>query len=349
MPGFNLDQSKLIQNKKGSGYRIGVMGATGAVGTVMLKILAERHFPVTELRALASHRSAGKKIKFNNQMIEVQEMKENSFEDLDIVLASAGGSISKQFATHVKAAGAVMIDNTSAFRMDPQVPLVVPEVNPEDVNWHQGLIANPNCTTIIMLTALKPLHDAACIRRIICSSYQAVSGSGVAAMQELENQVKQFAAGQPLQTEAYPYQIAFNVLPHVDTFQDNGYTREEMKMVNETKKMLHDDSIKVSATCVRVPVFTSHAESLQIETETKLTVNEARQLLESAPGIKVVDDPANLSYPMPLHTSDQDDVWVGRIREDLSHPHGLALWVAGDQLRKGAATNAVQIAELLIK
>ncbi len=330
-------------------YRVGIMGATGAVGSVMLKVLEERKFPIAELRPLASVRSAGKKLIFNGQEHEVLEMTAQSFQGLDIVLASAGGAVSKQYAPAVTAAGAVMIDNTSAFRMDPQVPLVVPEVNPEDAYQHQGLIANPNCTTIIMLTALKPLHDAAKIKRIICSSYQAVSGSGVAAMKELERQVKQFAAGESITVETYPYQIAFNVLPQVDVFQDNGYTREEMKMVNETRKMLHDDTIMVSATCVRVPVFTSHAESLQIETEKKLTADEARALLAQAPGVKVVDDPLQLKYPMPLETSNQDDVWVGRIREDLSHPHGLALWVAGDQLRKGAATNAVQIAELLIK
>lgn len=329
-------------------YRVGVMGATGAVGSVMLNILEERNFPVAELRPLASHRSAGKKLAFKGQEVEVLEMKEDSFQGLDIVLASAGGAISKQFAPHVKAAGAVMIDNTSAFRMDPEVPLVVPEVNPDDAFLHKGLIANPNCTTIIMLVALKPLHDAGKIKRIVVSSYQAVSGSGVAAMRELEQQTKQYAAGKPFTIEAYPHQIAFNVLPQVDTFQENGYTREEMKMVNETRKMFHDDSIQISATCVRVPVFTSHAESIQIETEKKISVTHARELLAKAPGLKLVDDPAALKYPMPLDTSGQDDVFVGRIREDISHPHGLALWVAGDQLRKGAATNTVQIAELLI-
>lgn len=330
-------------------YRVGVMGATGAVGAVMLDILAKRNFPISELRPLASHRSAGKKINFQGDDVTVVEMKEDSFAGLDFVLASAGGLVSKQFAPHVKAAGAVMVDNTSAFRMDPDVPLVIPEVNPEDAFLHQGLIANPNCTTIIMLVALKPLHDAARIKRIVCSSYQAVSGSGVAAMRELEQQTKQYAAGEAITHEAYPHQIAFNVLPHVDTFQDNGYTREEMKMLNETRKMLHDDSIQISTTCVRVPVFTSHSESLQIETEKKLTAAQARELLAKAPGVQVKDDPASLIYPMPLDTSGQDDVFVGRIREDISHPNGLALWVAGDQLRKGAATNTVQIAELLIK
>jgi aspartate-semialdehyde dehydrogenase len=330
-------------------YKVGVMGATGAVGTVMLNVLEERNFPISELRPLASHRSAGKKLKFKGEDVTVQEMKSDSFQGLDIVLASAGGSISKQFVEDVKASGAVMIDNTSAFRMDKDVPLVVPEVNPEDAFLHKGVIANPNCTTIIMLVALKPLHDAAKIKRIVVSTYQAVSGSGVAAMKELEQQAKQYAAGEAITVEAYPHQIAFNVLPHVDVFQDNGYTREEMKMVNETRKMFHDDSIQVSATCVRVPVFTSHAESIQIETERKISADLAREILSKAPGVQLVDDPAKLKYPMPLDTSGQDDVWVGRIREDLSHPHGLALWVSGDQLRKGAATNAVQIAELLIK
>lgn len=330
-------------------FRVGIMGATGAVGSVMRSILEERNFPISELRPLASHRSAGKKLVFKGEDIEVREMKEDSFQGLDIVLASAGGAVSKQFAPHVKAAGAVMIDNTSAFRMDPEVPLVIPEVNPEDAFLHKGLIANPNCTTIVMLVALKPLHDAARIKRIVVSSYQAVSGSGVAAMRELEQQTKQYAAGKPFAVEAYPHQIAFNVIPHVDIFQENGYTREEMKMVNETRKMLHDDSLQVSATCVRVPVFTSHSESLQIETERKLTADQARELLSQAPGLRVVDDPANSQYPMPLATSGQDDVFVGRIREDISHPQGLALWVAGDQLRKGAALNTVQIAELLVK
>jgi len=330
-------------------YRVGIMGATGAVGTVMLQILEERNFPVAELRPLASARSAGKKLRFKGEEIEVQEMTEKSFQGLDIVLASAGSSISKQFVRQVKDAGAVMIDNTSAFRMEPDVPLVVPEVNPEDIFKHQGLIANPNCSTIIMLVPLKPLHEAAKIKRIIASTYQAVSGTGAAAIKELEKQTKQYAAGEKITCEAYPYQIAFNVLPHIDAFQENGYTREEMKMVNETRKMFHDDSIQISATTVRVPVFTSHSEALQIETEKKLTADEARELLAQAPGVKVVDDPAHLKYPMPLDVSGQDDVWVGRIREDISHQRGLALWVVGDQLRKGAATNAVQIAEILIQ
>ena len=332
----------------GKAYRVGVMGATGAVGRVMLQILEERNFPVAELRPLASSRSAGKRLGFRGEAVTVQEMTPDSFRGLDFVLASAGASISKQFVEHVKAAGAVMIDNTSAFRMEPDVPLVIPEVNPGDAAGHRGVIANPNCSTIVMLVPLKPLHDAARIRRIVVSTYQAVSGSGAAAIEELDRQTKQWAAGKPLTREAYPHQIAFNVLPHVDTFQPNGYTREEMKMVNETRKMLHDDAVQVSATCVRVPVFTSHAEAIQIETERKLTADQARDILAKAPGVKVVDDPGASAYPMPLDTSGQDDIWVGRIREDVSHARGLALWVSGDQLRKGAATNTVQIAELLI-
>ncbi len=330
-------------------YRVGVMGATGAVGTVMLNILAERKFPVAELRPLASARSVGKHVSFLGESIPVQEMTAGSFQGLDLVLASAGASVSRQFVQNVKDSGAVMIDNTSAFRMEPDVPLVVPEVNPEDIFTHQGVIANPNCSTIIMLVPLKPLHDAARIKRVVVSTYQAVSGTGAKAIAELEQQVRQWAAGQPLTHEVYPYPIAFNVLPHIDVFLDNAYTKEEMKMVHETRKMLHDPDIRVSATTVRVPVFYSHSEAVHIETERKLTADEARALLAKAPGVKVVDDPAAKRYPMPLETSGQDLVWVGRIREDVSHDHGLAMWVAGDQLRKGAATNAVQIAEILVR
>jgi aspartate-semialdehyde dehydrogenase len=330
-------------------YRVGIMGVTGAVGTVMLDILEERKFPVAELRPLASARSVGKTVSFRGESIPVLEMKADSFRGLDIVLASAGATVSRQFVQNVKDSGAVMIDNTSAFRMEPDVPLVVPEVNPEDIFTHKGLIANPNCSTIIMLVPLKPLHDAARIRRIVVSTYQAVSGTGAKAIAELEQQVRQWAAGQALTHEVYPYPIAFNVLPHIDVFQDNGYTKEEMKMVYETRKMLHDPEIRVSATTVRVPVFYSHSEAVHIETERKLTPAEARALLAKAPGVKVWDDPAQKHYPMPIQTSGQDDVWVGRIREDISHDRGLALWVAGDQLRKGAATNAVQIAEILVR
>ncbi len=330
-------------------YRVGVMGVTGAVGTLMLNVLEERKFPVAELRPLASSRSVGKTVAFRGEQLPVQELTERSFQGLDLVLASAGASVSRQFARHAVEAGAVVVDNTSAFRMEPDVPLVVPEVNPEDIFQHHGIIANPNCSTIIMLVAVNPLHRAARVKRIVASTYQAVSGTGAKAIVELEQQVRQWAKGEPITRQVYPYQIAFNVLPHIDVFLDNGYTKEEMKMVNETRKMLHDPSIQVSATTVRVPVFTSHSESIQVETEKKLSAEEARKVLSEAPGVKVVDDPAALRYPMPLETSGQDDIWVGRIREDLSHPSGLALWVVGDQLRKGAATNAVQIAEILVR
>jgi aspartate-semialdehyde dehydrogenase len=330
-------------------YRVGIMGATGAVGSIMLQILAERNFPIAELRPLASARSLGKSVPFRGENVPVQVLTEQSFAGLDIVLASAGASVSRQYARHVLDAGAVMIDNTSAFRMELDVPLVVPEVNAADIFTHKGLIANPNCSTIIMLVPLKPLHDAAKIRRVVVSTYQAVSGTGAKAIAELEQQVRQWNAGEKITHEVYPYQIAFNVLPHIDVFLDNGYTKEEMKMVNETRKMLHDPDIRVSATTVRVPVFTSHSEAIHIETEKKLTAAEARALLAKAPGVKVWDDPAQKHYPLPIQTSGQDLVWVGRIREDVSHDHGLALWVVGDQLRKGAATNAVQIAEILIK
>ncbi|MEW6516561.1 MAG: aspartate-semialdehyde dehydrogenase [candidate division FCPU426 bacterium] len=330
-------------------YRVGVMGATGAVGTLMLQVLEERKFPVAEVRPLASARSLGKTVPFMREQLPVQELTEQSFRGLDLVLASAGASVSRQFAKHAVEAGAVVVDNTSAFRMESEVPLVVPEVNPEDIFKHRGIIANPNCSTIIMLVAVNPLHRAAKVKRIVASTYQAVSGTGAKAIAELDQQVRQWARGEAVTRQVYPYQIAFNVLPQIDVFMENGYTKEEMKMVNETRKMLHDDSIQVSATTVRVPVFTSHSETIQIETEKKLSAQEARRILGQAPGVRVVDDPAHQRYPMPLETSGQDEVWVGRIREDISHPSGLALWVVGDQLRKGAATNAVQIAEILVQ
>jgi aspartate-semialdehyde dehydrogenase len=315
----------------------------------MLQVLEERKFPLSEFRLLASARSAGKSLPFAGQDHPVVELNEKNLQGLDMVLASAGAAVSREFAPVAARAGAVVIDNSSAFRMENQVPLVVPEVNPEDAFKHQGIIANPNCSTIIMLVALKPLHDAGRIRRVVVSTYQAVSGSGAAGLKELDNQVRAYAAGQPLAVSAYPHQIAFNLIPHIDVFQPNGYTKEEMKMVNESKKMLHDEQIQISATTVRVPVFTSHSESIQIETERKLTAAEAREILGRSPGIKLLDEPEQKQYPMPLQTSGQDLVWVGRIREDISHPKGLALWVVGDQLRKGAATNAVQIAELLAR
>ncbi|KAA0258129.1 aspartate-semialdehyde dehydrogenase [Deferribacter autotrophicus] len=329
-------------------YNVAIVGATGAVGQVFLDILAERDFPINELRLLASKRSAGKKIKFKDTEYTVEELTHDSFKGIDIALFSAGGGRSKEFAPSAVKAGAVVIDNSSAFRMDKDVPLVVPEVNPEDAFKHNGIIANPNCTTIIMVVALKPLHDYGKIKRVIVSSYQSASGAGAKAMQELMDQAKAWSNGEPLKIEAFQHQILFNVIPHIDVFMDNGYTREEMKMYNETKKIMGDDSIEVTATCVRVPVLTAHSEAVTVETEKKITPDKARELFEQAPGIQVLDNPEKNEYPMPLFVSGKDDCYVGRIREDITKENSLNFWVVGDQLRKGAALNAIQIAELLI-
>ncbi len=331
-----------------AGYRVAVAGATGAVGEVMLQILEERSFPVRSLRLLASERSVGKRLRFRGEEIPVTRLGEDSFEGIDLALFAAGASRSKAFAPHAVRAGAVVIDNSSAYRMEPDVPLVVPEVNPDAALAHQGIIANPNCTTIVMLMPLKPLHDYGRIRRIVASSYQAVSGAGAQAMEELRRQVRAWAAGEPLEVRAFPHQIAFNVLPHVDAFLDNGYTKEEMKCQNETRKIMGDETIRVSATTARVPVFTAHSVAVNLETERKITAAKARELLAKAPGVQVLDDPATNRYPTPLLAAGKDDCYVGRIREDVSLEHGLNLWVSGDQLRKGAALNAIQIAELLI-
>ncbi|MFZ5640866.1 MAG: aspartate-semialdehyde dehydrogenase [Bacillota bacterium] len=329
-------------------YNVAVVGATGAVGQELLKILNERDFPVNELKLLATERSAGKKIAYRGKEYTVENTTAEAFEGVQIALF-AGGSASKDFARAAAAKGAVVIDNSSAFRMDPDVPLVVPEVNPEDVKAHKGIIANPNCSTIQMVVALKPIHDAAKIKRVVVSTYQAVSGAGKEAIDELEAQVKALAHGGEAEINVFPYQIAFNLIPHIDVFTDMDYTKEEWKMVNETKKIMHDDSIQVTATTVRVPVYRSHSESVNIETERRLSADEAREVLAKAPGIIIVDNPAKKEYPMPLYTSDRDEVFIGRIREDNSIPNGLNMWVVADQLRKGAATNAVQIAELVIK
>lgn len=337
----------MLQEK--SAYNVAVVGATGAVGDTFLKILEERNFPIAELKLLASARSVGKKLHFKGKEYGVEELTHNSFCGTDIALFSAGGSRSLEFAPSAVKAGAVVIDNSSAFRMDSNVPLVVPEVNPDDAFKHQGIIANPNCTTIIMLVPLKPLHDYAKIKRVVVSSYQATSGAGALAMEELKSQTIAWVKNEPIKVEHFAHQILFNVIPHVDSFTDNGYTKEEMKMFNETRKMLHSDTISVSATCVRVPVLTAHSESVFIETEKKISKEKAIALLSSASGVKVVDDPANKAYPMPLDAAGQDLCFVGRIREDISCDNGLSFWVSGDQLRKGAATNAVQIAELLIR
>ncbi len=328
---------------------LAVVGATGAVGQELLKILRERNFPVGGLKLLATERSAGTKINWEGRDYTVAATANEAFEGVDIALF-AGGSASKEYAREAAKRGAVVVDNSSAFRMDNDVPLVVPEVNPEDVKQHKGIIANPNCSTIIMVVPLKVIHDAARIKRVVVSTYQAVSGAGKEAIEELAAQVKMFAEGQQeINPKVFPHQIAFNLIPHIDVFSDMDYTKEEWKMVNETKKIMHDDSIEITATTVRVPVFRSHSESVNIETERRITPAEAKEILSKAPGIIVQDDPGKREYPMPLYTSDRDEVFVGRIREDNSIANGLNMWVVSDQLRKGAATNAVQIAELVVK
>jgi aspartate-semialdehyde dehydrogenase len=330
-------------------YNIAIVGATGAVGTEMLRVLEEREFPVKSLRLLASERSEGNFLEFAGEEIMVQKLTRDSFAGIDIALFSAGGDRSTAFCPIAAAAGAVCIDNSSVWRMDPDVPLVVPEVNPGDIAGYtrKGIIANPNCSTIQMVVALKPLHDAARIKRVVVSTYQAVSGTGQRAIEELRIQTGELLNGRPADCKVYPHQIAFNCLPHIDVFLDNGYTREEMKMVNETRKIMGDDSIKVTATTVRVPVFYGHSEAVNIETEKKISAELARELLATAPGVQLVDDVKNLVYPMPIDAAGQDMTLVGRIREDESIANGLNLWVVADNLRKGAATNAVQIAEIL--
>jgi len=327
------------------------VGATGAVGQQMVACLEERRFPVAQLFPLASERSLGKKVTFLGKEIPVEVLTQDSFKDIDIALFSAGGGISKEYGPIAAAAGAVVVDNSSAWRMDPEIPLVVPEVNPQDIGLYtkRGIIANPNCSTIQMVVVLQPLHAAARIKRVVVSTYQAVSGTGQKAVDELAAQVQALFSCQPVEKKVYPHRIAFNCLPHIDVFLENGYTKEEMKMVNETKKIMGDDSIEVTATTVRVPVFYGHSEAVNLETEKKLTPAEARKILSQAPGVKVVDDPARNQYPMPLDAAGQDLTLVGRIREDFTIKNGLNLWLVADNIRKGAATNAVQIAEILIQ
>ena len=333
------------------GFSVAIAGATGAVGELMIKVLEERDFPVREMKYLASPSSAGKAMKWKDDEVIVQELTADSFSGVDIALFSAGGGRSLEFAPAAVQAGAVVIDNSSAFRMDEDVPLVVPEVNAEDIALYsrKGIIANPNCTTIIMVVALKPLYDYSRIRRVVVASYQSSSGAGAKAIAELAQQARDWAAGKDLQVSAFQHQLLFNLIPHVDSFTENGYTKEEMKMHNETRKMFHDDQIRVSATCVRVPVMTAHSESVTIETEEEITPEKARELIQAAPGVNVLDDPANNSYPMPIFVAGQDQCYVGRIRKDISAQNSLSFWVVGDQLRKGAATNAVQIAEILAR
>lgn len=330
-------------------FRVAVVGATGAVGGTMMRVLEERGFPVSELRPLASQRSNGKEIDYLGKTCVVRTLTEDAFDGIDIALFSAGGDRARQFAPAAVEAGAVVVDNSSAFRMDPNVPLVVPEVNEADIEHHQGIIANPNCVAAPMVVALNPIAQVAGLERVIVSSYQSVSGTGVAAVQELLDQSRGYLAGNEPDPSIYPHPIAFNVLPHIDTFDESGYTGEERKVADEARKMLGLPNLRVSATCVRVPVLQSHSASIQIETTEKITADQVRQLLMGAPGVILQDDPANKVYPLPRPATGNDEVFVGRIREDASHPNGIVLWFSSDNLRKGAATNAVQIAESLVQ
>ncbi|MBW1981842.1 MAG: aspartate-semialdehyde dehydrogenase [Deltaproteobacteria bacterium] len=333
------------------GYHVAVAGATGAVGNEMVKILEERQFPVASLKLLASSRSAGSTMEFQGESITVEELREDSFAGVQIALFSAGASPSRRFAPAAASAGCVVIDNSSAWRMDPEVPLVVPEVNAHAIADHRnkGIIANPNCSTIQMVVVLKPIYDAAGIERLVISTYQAVSGTGKRAMTELEEQTRSLLSFQEHTPEVYPYQIAFNCFPHIGAFLENGYTEEEMKMVHETRKILEDQEIRITATTVRVPVFYGHAEAVNIQMKRRLSAREARVLLFQAPGVRVVDNPGEKLYPMPILAAGTDETFVGRIREDISTPMGLDLWIVADNIRKGAALNAVQIAEKLVE
>jgi len=332
----------------GKEYNVAVAGATGAVGNQMVLCLEERVFPVKNLRLLASPRSDGKKIKFRGKELTVETLNEKSFEGIDIALFSAGGSVSKEFAPKAVQSGAVVVDNSSAFRMEPDVPLIVPEVNAHAIAGHKGIIANPNCSTIQMVVILKPLHDYAKIKRVVVSTYQAVSGTGLKAMDELMEQTRSLLSFKETQAKVYPHRIAFNVLPHIDVFLENGYTKEELKMVNETRKIMEDYSIGITATTVRVPVFFGHSESVNVEFFSAISPDKAREILSEAPGIRVVDDVGKFQYPLAIDAAGQDDTLVGRIRQDESVEHGLNMWIVADNIRKGAATNAVQIAEILI-
>ncbi len=335
--------------KKKNKYIVAVVGATGAVGNEMIKTLTQRQFPVENLRLFASERSEGKIMEFGDNEIPVETLNEKSFEGIDIALFSAGAERSRIWAPVAARSGCVVVDNSSQWRMDPEVPLVVPEVNPHDLKWHKGIIANPNCSTIQMVVVLKPIHDAATIKRVVVTTFQSVSGTGQKAIDELLQQTTDLLSFKEVKCNVYPYQIAFNVLPHIDKFLDNGYTKEEMKMVNETKKILGDNSIKLTATTVRVPVFRCHSESLNIETEKKLVPNEVRAILSTAPGVIVYDAPEKNIYPIPIDVAGSDDTYVGRIREDESTENCVNMWIVADNLRKGAALNAVQIAEKLIE
>ncbi|HEX9263930.1 MAG TPA: aspartate-semialdehyde dehydrogenase [Candidatus Binatia bacterium] len=332
-------------------YNVAVVGATGLVGEQMREVLEEREFPVGELRLLASERSAGQLLPFQGKQIRVGLLQEDSFDNIDIGLFSAGGSVSAKFAPLAVAAGAVVVDNTSTFRMEPDIPLVVPEVNAKEIaNYkNRGIVANPNCSTIQMVVALKPIHDAARIKRLVVSTYQSVSGAGRKAMEELSEQVSALFNGKEIEKNKFPHQIAFNCIPHIDAFLENGYTKEEIKMIEETRKILGEPNLPVTATTVRVPVFCSHSESINVETVVKLSATEAKQILREAPGVILADAPEENNYPMAIDATGKDATYVGRVREDHSVANGLNLWVVSDNLRKGAALNAVQIAEILIR
>ncbi|WP_312832457.1 aspartate-semialdehyde dehydrogenase [Sedimentibacter saalensis] len=330
-------------------YNVAILGATGAVGQEMLKVLGERNFPYGELKLLASKRSAGEEVEFQGKKFVIEEATENSFENINVVLCAAENYISEALSPAAVKAGAVVIDNSSAFRLNDDVPLVVPEVNPEDVKNHKGIIANPNCSTIIALTALNELNKYAKINRMVVSTFQAVSGAGVNGIKELDQQISDINSGKTVEIKTFAHQIAYNVIPQIGDFDEMGYSQEEMKMQNEGRKIFHNPDLKVNCTCVRVPVYRSHSESITIETEKEITPEKARELLANADGVKLVDNPASKKYPMPLDTSNQDLIYVGRVRKDISQDNSLVLWCCGDQVRKGAATNAVQIAEVLVK
>lgn len=330
-------------------YNVAILGATGAVGQEMLKVLKERNFPVGNLKLLASQRSAGTLIEFNGKEYAIEEATENSFEDIHVVLCAAENDISEKLSPAAVKAGAVVIDNSSAFRMKQDVPLVVPEVNGEDVKKHNGVIANPNCSTTIALTAINELNKYAKINRMIVTTFQAVSGAGINGIKELNKQIKDISEGKEVEINTFSHQIAYNVIPQIGSFDEVGYSQEEMKLQNEGRKILHNPNLKVNCTCVRVPVYRSHSESITIETEKEITPEKAKELLSKAEGVKLIDDLPNNKYPMPLDSSDQDLIYVGRVRKDISGENSLVLWCCGDQVRKGAATNAVQIAEVLVK
>ena len=329
--------------------RVAVLGATGAVGQEILELLASRNFPLKQLKLLASPNSAGKEIKFCGETLKVEATESNSFDNIDLVLASAGGATSKAWASKIVEAGAVMIDNSSAFRMNPEVPLVVPEINPEAAANHQGIIANPNCTTILMGVAIYPLHQLQPIKRIVVATYQSASGAGARAMEEVKRQAQAILQGETPQPEVLPYPLAFNLFPHNSPLNAQGYCEEEMKMVNETRKIFNAPELRVSATCVRVPVLRAHSEAINLEFAEPVSVERARDLIAAAPGVKLVEDWEKNYFPMPIDVTGKDEVLVGRIRKDISHPCGLELWLCGDQIRKGAALNAIQIAELLLE